>query len=357
MFTLQSLGLRPTVMPNSVHCNLRCRYCYCDRRHEITGCFMKETTLEILTRKFLEAYPRFISFCWHGGEPLLSGIEFFVTASKLQEKYRQPSQIVENRLQTNATLLNQEWAEFFKEFDYKIGVSIDGPAWLNDKQRKDVRGFGTFKRIMRGIDVLRANDIDFGVIIVVTNETVKYPDEIYKFIVKQGFTSVSLNPCFGNNPFVVNPIEYAHFMNRIFDLWLEEDRDNLSIGFLEDIMKWFLGGKPNICHLCKSCYRHVKIEYNGDVLPCDEFFGKGFKLGNIISQELSEIVNSEEFKRFFHLVTTPVEECRRCEWYELCGGGCSRYSFSGSFTKHLNSMCESRRLIFQHIGETIQAYQ
>lgn len=349
MITSDFLQLRPTILPNSSDCNLRCGYCYC-HREENKRHSMSLEILEITLRKFINEYPGFISFCWHGGEPLLSGLDFFEKTCEIQKKYKAENQIIENRLQTNATLINQEWASFFKEHNFKVGVSIDGPKWLNDRQRLFESGHGSYSKTTKGINILRENGIPFSVLFTVTRENVKYPKEIYEFVVEEKFATVKFNPCFGNNKWSVNFTEYAYFMNDIFDLWVKEDREELSLGPTEDIMKGLLGGNPNVCHMRNTCYRHVKIDYNGDVIPCDTFLGKNFKFGNTVNQEINEIVNTKNYLSFFNAVKSIPNHCSKCKWYFVCGSGCSRHSFEGSLRKNKNKMCESRKIMFKHIA-------
>ncbi len=354
MLTADFLQLRPTILPVSSNCNLRCGYCYCHRGKKDHKHLMSFEVLETILEKFINEYPNFISFCWHGGEPMLRGLNFFKKICKIQEKYKSKSQIIENRLQTNATLINQEWADFFKEFDFKIGVSIDGPEQLNDNQRFFKNGHGSYGEIARGINVLRKNKIPFSVLITVTGETVEYPDKIYDFVVRERFLTVKFNPCFGNHKLSVNFIDYAYFMNKIFDLWFEEDRVELSIGPVEDIMKSVLGGYPHICHMRNTCYRHVKIDYNGDVVPCDVFLGKDFKFGNILNQEITDIIKSKQYLVFFNAVKEIPKWCLNCKWYYVCGSGCSRHSFEGNLIKKQNKMCESKKIMFEHIAQVIK---
>ncbi len=354
VLTTQFLRLRPTMLVNSTNCNLRCSYCYCDRSQESLSHIMSKLVLETTIKKFQKEYPDFISFCWHGGEPLFMGLNLFYEICEIEEKYRMSHQIIENRIQTNGTLINQKIAEFFKYFDFKVGISIDGPIWINDKYRIYSNGQGSFHEIMKGIKLLKEKNVEFSVIITATKETVAYPEKVFRFITDNGFKTVKINLCFGDDKFAVDPLSYANFMNEIFDLWFQEDLQDLHISPLIEIVKWFLGGTPKLCHLQGSCYRHVRIDYNGDVLPCDEFFGKDFKLGNILSQSLLEIASSENFEKFFGLVTAISEKCEKCGWLDLCNGGCSRHSFSGNLTKHENEMCESRKTMFRHIESVLK---
>ncbi len=354
MFTLERLQLRPTVMLNSSNCNLRCRYCYCEKSRAQAGEMMDIETADAVIGQFVRAYPRFISFCWHGGEPLYRRtVGFYEALVALEKKHQAEGQLIENRVQTNGTLITNSWAEFFKTHDFKVGVSIDGPEWLNDIARVSMSGKGTYSRITRGIDFLRAQAVPFSVILVITNHSVNFPEEIYDYIVREGFTTVNLNPCFGNQ-FAVDPVSYAHFMNRVFDLWMGDDRENLTLGFFENIIRWFRGGEPIVCHLRNSCYRHVKIDWNGDVLPCDEFLGQGSTFGNVVREDLADIVNGETYRNFYALTTHQVPACESCEWRNLCRGGCSRYSIEQTFAKHLNTMCESRKIMFSHIAEVLR---
>ncbi len=309
--------------------------------------------LEILMKKFLNEYPKYISFCWHGGEPLLAGISFFKAVHNVQKRLRKERQEIENRLQTNATLVNEEWAKFFKDQKYKIGISIDGPELLNDQQRLLISNKGTFGKIMKGIEILKKHEIKFSVLMTISNKNVEYPEEIYKFIIDQKFHSIKLNPCFGSNAFRVDFMKYADFMNKIFDFWFADDRDDISCGHLGNIINGLLGGAPRICHTRNSCYRHVKIDYNGDVLPCDSFLGNDFKFGNLITQEIYDIVNAQNYKAFFSESRKILAECLICKWQKLCGGGCSRHSFNGQMEKASNKMCEAKKVMFRHISQSV----
>lgn len=309
--------------------------------------------LDAITKKFTNSFPHYISFCWHGGEPLLAGKSFFNEVIRVQKKYKKLSQIIDNRLQTNATLIDDEWAQFFKDNNFKIGISIDGPQWIHDQQRLSSTNEGTFSKILQSIAILRSKNIDFSVLMTITANSVKHPDEIYEFIINQKFRSIKLNPCFGATCYNVDLKDYANFMNRIFDLWFRDDREDISFGHLGDIVNGLLGGKPKICHMRDGCYRHVKIDYNGDVLPCDTFLGENFKFGNIKNQEIHEIVNSQKYKTFYYESTKILEECSACKYLYLCRGGCSRYTFNGSKEKQFNKMCTCRKIIYHHISKAL----
>lgn len=340
-------------MPVSSDCNLGCKYCYCHRTPNEKNHRMAEDVMEIIMGKFINAYSDYISFCWHGGEPLLAGIDFYRHVLEIQSRKKKKDQEIENRLQTNATLINKEWACFFKNNDFKVGISIDGPEFLNDNQRLLASGKGSFRKIMNGVDALRSQGINFSVIITVTSETIKYAEQIYQFVVEQEFRSVNLNPCFGVNELRVDFVKYAHFMNEIFDFWFIDDREDISFGHLNDILNGLLGGKASICHIRNSCYRHVKIDYNGDVFPCDSFLGTNFKFGNLITQELSEIINDQNYINFFNESRKVLEECVNCKQYKVCGGGCSRHSFDGNMLKKRNKMCTAKKIMFGHISDAI----
>jgi len=353
---LEKLQLRPTVMPAGASCNLSCKYCYCHNIRQSSPTLMKRSVLEATIRKFVEVYPRFISFCWHGGEPLMRGLQFFEDAYRIEMKMKvSPDQIIENRMQTNATLVDSNCAEFLKSHDFKIGVSIDGPQWLNDLHRVDASGKESFKSAMKGIDNLRKLDIPFSAIFTITKGATGYAENLYRFMIEENFTSSHFNPCFGENPFAINPMEYAHFMNTLFDLWFEKDNAVFSIGFFDDILRWLLGGTPSVCHLRNGCYRHVKVDYNGDLVPCDTFLGENFVFGNILRQDLSEIVTDKPYQLFTQAVTTPPKNCLDCKWLLLCHGGCSRYSFKGNLERYPNTMCEARKAMFSHIASVVDS--
>ncbi len=314
---------------------------------------MRQDVLKTVMRKFMDEYPGYISFCWHGGEPLLAGKKFFREVVRVQREFRKEGQEVENRLQTNGTLIDREWAEFFKDNGFKIGVSIDGPKSINDKQRLFASGDGAFTRIMNGIDALRRTGITFSVLATITSESVGHPEEIYRFVIEQKFNAIKLNPCFGTSDLSVDLVEYAHFMNRVFDLWFADDREDISFGHLNDIINGLLGGKPRICHMRNSCYRHVKIDYNGDVLPCDSFLGRDLNFGNIVTQGICEIVNSSNYRDFFNESRRILDECAQCKWLRFCNGGCSRYTFDGEMEKGPNKMCAAKKIMFEHISQAL----
>ena len=340
------------VKPTDARCNLACTYCFYSKKSELYphSRVMSSEVLEAMVSQFLEMTTYQASFNWQGGEPLLAGLEFYKEAVRLQKRNRR-GQHVANAFQTNGTLLNEEWASFFKKNDFLVGISLDGPRRFHDFYRRTRSGSPTFDRVMDAISVLRAHRVQFNVLCVVNDQNVGHPEELYRFFVDMGIRYLQFVPCLEWDesagrpyPFSVDPESYGEFLCRLFDLW-KEDFPNVYIRFFNSVLSTRLGGETGLCMLAPRCGSYVVIENNGDVYPCDFFVEPQLRLGNLLETHLRQIVESSAFLRFAEAKEKLPRECLECRWLDQCFGGCQYHRRGGLRRTYF---CESYRKFFSH---------
>lgn len=348
--------------PVSASCNLRCKYCFYDgQQGEIS--LMSDETLETVIARCLEATSKSVRFIWHGGEPLLAGISFYERVLKLEEKYCRPNQQVQNSIQTNATLLNEKWLRFLDANGFRIGISLDGPEKLHDFARIDTGGKGTFAKVIRAVNLMQSLGVNFGVIAVINSYSIRCPEQIYCFFSSQEL-SFSPNICMDAGELTANPLDYARFMIRIFDLWMDEDNPRMRIRPLINATQAVLGLSPRyydvsivpkLCRFQGNCHKYLTVDFNGDVYPCDKFTETRFKLGNLLEASLQEISAFREYQQFFGQREEVVQLCDGCEWFQVCQGGCMReWDITGERVNPHNAYCEGRKILFTHIQKRLQ---
>jgi uncharacterized protein len=353
------------IMKPIVGCNLSCKYCYMDSDSVNHVEIMSEMILEKTIKEIGKLQLEKVEFCWHGGEPLLVGINFYKIAKKLQKKYIGNGTKIKNSIQTNGTLITEEWAKFLTDYDFGVGVSLDGPQKINDYNRSFTSGKGSYLSVMRGIEVLQKNDFDIYVIPVVTEFVKNNAKELFDFFVGHGIYNFAFTPCYkkgktfrkqhDNNPKnVICPDSFGKFMTDIYDLWMESNNPDISIRYLKQILKIILGGKSNLCIFMKGnlCYQFLTINSNGNVHPCDSYMSEKLFFGNIKCNSLREIMNNCTYKIFRENVVQIPEVCKTCSIYEICGGGCSffRYLSIEKFD-NLSYYCDSTKMIVDHISK------
>lgn len=314
-------------------CNLRCSYCH-DWRDRGVSALSLENLAKLNKKAF--SHDNNVSFIWHGGEPLLLGKEWFKKALLIQDLAMDEHQNVRNLLQTNATLLDEEWAEFFKEHNFHIGVSVDGPPSLHDKTRIDVQGRGTSDRVLKGVESLKEYDVPFGMLMVVTEQVAKQdPKEIYKWFKSMNTPSVGFLPQrpdteglekvrepSESSTFLRNEM-YSDFMCDIFDCWWEDDGDGPEVRELFSLLSGIVGSDPGLCIYAGSCVgNYFGIDPNGDVYHCDKYMpDPKYKIGNISEDEFSfmseKLLNLQEKEQ-----EAEAQAAESCKWYSVCHGGC-----------------------------------
>jgi len=322
------------IKPVSAVCNLDCAYCfYLDREadpyKDLPG---RSMTLEILERLvdtyLFYSYPNSV-FAFQGGEPTLAGLKFYRKLVEFQKQYGRDGQAVSNALQTNAILINEDWCGLLRDYNWLVGVSIDGPEPMHDRYRVNRGGQGTWRRVMRGIEILKQHKVEFNVLCVLSQANVEHPREVYRFFRSIGVDNIQYIPLAefdgqGNPlPFTITPEQYGRFMLETFELWWPERR-RVRIRLFDNIAEALAGQKPGNCTMHETCDSYVVVEYNGDVYPCDFFVQNDWKLGNIMQDSWPEIARRQRRLSFASKKMLPRPECRACEYDPICHGGCPK---------------------------------
>lgn len=319
----------------SEDCNLACDYCYYSRVGGTIGPKVNRIESSLL-EKFIREYMDFCqgqaSFAWQGGEPLLAGLDFFKEVVSLQAKFSKPNTVISNSLQTNATLVNQEWAAFFKQYNFFIGVSLDGPKDVHDARRVTRAGVGSFDRVMRGIDILREAHVDFNILTVIHEGNVHRAPELMTFYEKESFRFVQFIPAMDFRAqetskqarYLINDHEYGDFLCSVFDVWYNEGEPNTSVRFFDNMLAVYLHQEAELCIHRKACPTTLILEQNGDAFPCDFYISEEYKVGNVGVDSLTDILGHLVYKKFLSMKPTLPEKCVSCEFVRLCHGGCPR---------------------------------
>lgn len=354
------------IMKVTSKCTLACSYCQymADLTDNNSNLVMSREILHRSISQLMALPSRNVTFIWHGGEPLLVDMDFYEEAICLQSQYQREDQKVMNNIQTNATLLNQEWIDFLQTNNFNISISLDGPDEIHNRHRLYPSGKSSFDRVMQAVQLLMDNNLKFGLLAVVTKESIEKPSEIYNFFVNNGFKSFDFLPCIKTNKRAgemigsfITASEFSDFMIQVFDFWIKDDNPDIRIRYFGNILKGILGGKPSLCKFAGTCSNFITIDCNGDIYPCDNFVGySDLKFGNILSNDLQVVIESDKHKYFVEKINAIKLECSNCEWYQICRGGCPYYSYmSGQNFSNWNYFCETRKSIFRHIEERVKS--
>ena len=362
----ESIENKTVIVKVTSGCNLECSYCYYhpSRGNNEPFVVMSKDLLSRLVEQVLRTIPGNIGFIWHGGEPLLAGKEFFEEILKQQKRFEEEDRIVTNSIQTNATLLNDEWVDFLYGNDFDIGVSLDGPSHVQNKFRMDGQGEGSYLRAMNGLKSLLGRESSFGLLSVVTQYGAKFPDEVFDFFVSNGLLRFDFLPCVDVNPqrsrlsnYAVAPEDFADFMIRIFDLWMNQDNPDIKIRYLESIIALLIGGNANLCAFADTCSGFITIDYKGDIYPCDCLIADWpFLFGNLLNDSLYNILTSVQYKKFLDDVQCKPSGCTKCKWFSICKSGCSQHRFmvDRRFDSR-NYFCEANFKIIEHVNSKIDS--
>jgi serine-type anaerobic sulfatase-maturating enzyme len=322
------------IKPASAICNLDCEYCfYLDRDLDpYTQLRERSMTLETLERLvdgyLFYSYPN-ATFAFQGGEPTLVGLKFFETLVELQKRHGRSGQMVANSLQTNGIVLDQAWCELFREYNFMIGLSLDGPEDAHDRYRFNKAGHPTWAKVVEAAELLKAARVQFNILCVVSQANVSRAREVYRFFRKLGVEYVQFIPLAEfypdgtPMPFTISADEYGQFLCEIFDLWWPERRQ-MGIRFFDNVAEAVGGHKPSSCTMHESCDSYAVVEYNGDVYPCDFFVESAWKLGNIEMDTWPEIARRQRRQSFAAKKAVPHAECAACEYRDICHGGCPK---------------------------------
>lgn len=354
------------IKPASAVCNLDCSYCfYLDRDADpykaLPGRRMSLDTLERLVDTYLfYSYPNSV-FAFQGGEPTLAGLPFFRKLAEFQKQYGRDGQNVSNSIQTNAVLLNEEWCELFREYNWLLGVSLDGPEDVHDLYRFNKGGQPTWRKVMDAVELLQREKVEFNILCVLSQANVERPREIYKFFRSLGVDNIQyiplaeFNPDGTRMPFTVTAEQYGRFLCETFDAWWPERR-KIRVRFFDNLAEAVAGQKPGSCTLHETCDSYVVVEYNGDVYPCDFFVEKDWKFGNVTLDSWPEIARRAKRFSFASKKTLAHPECQVCEYSSICHGGCPKFRHGPNRKfEDLDYFCSSYKMIFGKAVEPLRA--
>lgn len=362
------------VKPVGSACNLDCAYCYYRDKAEIYGSRQAAMSIEVLEnyiRQYLETVNLpVVTFCWHGGEPLLAGIDFYRKAVELQQRYAAGRQI-ENTLQTNGVLVNDEWCSFFRDNSFLVGVSLDGPKEIHDAYRRDCGGTPTFDRVMAAVEKMYRNKVEYNILATVNSMSEGRGREVYGFL--RGISNfIQFLPVVeyvqmrdGKRPLIVSPDAegavpapwsvsakgFGKFMCDVFDEWIKCDVGSRFVQLFDVTLANWCGVPPSLCAFCETCGDAPVVEHNGDVYSCDHFVYPEYRLGNIMSSTLAEMYTSQEHQAFGRDKREALPmECKRCAYSFLCRGECPKHRFAVSRNgePYMNALCEGYKEFFRH---------
>lgn len=370
------------IKPVGSRCNMRCAYCYYLDKYFLYGGrepVMDVALLELCLRDYFSSCDAAeLTVEWHGGEPLLAGLDFFRTAVELECRYS-GGRTVHNTLQTNGSMLNREWASFFRDNDFLIGLSLDGPEDIHDCYRHLSSGEGSFRFVMRGLDILAGSGVEFNTLTAVSKAGEGRGADVYRFLKSVGSRymqfmpvceHISIEPEAGKSgyatriahpdaddsvlaPWSVSPEAFGRYLCDIFDVWVRGDVGEYFVLTFDAALSSWCGTSPGICVFCESCGGNIVVEHNGDIYPCDHFVYPGCRIGNVRTMSLMEAATSPFLMRFglSKRLSLP-EECLACQWKSACNGGCPKHRFAvgGDSGRHLNRLCAGYRIFYAHIA-------
>ncbi len=355
----------PIVKPVGSRCNLHCFYCYFDRKKENhqLELSMSRKTLKTVIDAFCSNQEA-VEFIWHGGEPLLAGIDFYKYAITFQSEWIKKGCRIYNSIQTNGTLIDERWAKFFSKNDFGVGVSLDGPIELHDQLRKTWQGKGSLQQVVRAIHLLKERGIRASVICCVSSINCGSPQKVFDFLVSLGCKKIKFLQVQGRNnrgkllPYSVNPAEYASFLLGVFKRWIELDDVEIEIREIKSIVSAMLGGSYRECVFAGECHKYLTIYPDGSIYGCDSLPNiKFLYFGNIV-EGLERVGSSSNFVQFRQKLTEIKQECSSCEWFNICQGGCLQDYWPDIFYyRTKNFFCESLKKVFKEIQEILKRYK
>ncbi len=323
------------IKPASASCNMRCRYCFytdesSSRQTASYGLMSREVVQSILEKFFSQPAGGF-SFAFQGGEPTLAGLPFFQRFMDAEKSLSSVPIKAHHAMQTNGVLLDGVWADFLKENDFLVGLSLDGTRDIHNYFRVGADGKGSYQRTLAAAELLKRRRVPFNILTVVTPAAARHINAIFQDYKKRGFTYQQYIPCLAPldgeaNSFTPEPKLLASFWKRLFDLWHQElvQGNYISIRFFDNLVYMLQGKPPELCSMCGHCTIQYLIEADGSVFPCDFYALDEYRLGNILTDTLDDIDRRREELRFIQDSLQPPQECRGCRWAFLCRNGCRR---------------------------------
>lgn len=371
-------------------CNIKCDYCFYLEKHALFSkgedMRMPDDVLAAYIAQYVQSQPTpVVEFVWHGGEPTLLGLDFFRRVVDLQKPFRGRKEI-RNSLQTNGMRLTDEWCEFFKRNNFFVGLSLDGPRDIHDRYRKDHAGRPTFDDVMRGLRLLQKHGVEYNVLACVARDTAYRPLEVYTFFRNEGIKFIQFTPIIERlpdqetagrglwlagparldgeeantlvTPWTVEPKKYGEFLIAIYEEWVKKDVGDVFVMNFEWALNAWIGNPSPVCIFARQCGRAVAMEHNGDVYACDHYVYPEYRLGNILKDNLGEMVDRSVASGFGpHKEETLPRYCRECEVLNACWGGCPKHRFTRSpyGEPGLHYLCAGYKKFFLHIRKYLNA--
>lgn len=379
------LAFNIMIKPAGSLCNLDCNYCYYLDKSEIYGGKEPRMSLEMLervVRDYIQAneVPE-VTFNWHGGEPLVLGLDFYRKALEFEREYAD-GKVIHNTIQTNGTLLTDEWADFLAANGFLTGISIDGPQDIHDKYRRDKGGAPTFSKVLRGIRALQRAGAPFNTMSTVNKASEGRGREVYRFLKSIGSHYMQLMPVVEHvkypvgadgkvrktaRPFIVDPstegaviarwsvsdVAFGKFLCDIFDDWVVGDVGQYFVNQFDATLARWCGQMPGTCVFGETCGGNAIIEHNGDLYPCDHFVYPRYRLGNVLTDSIKGMMTSDAQVKFgIDKRNALPAKCRRCEWFFACNGECPKHRFNRTESGEtgLNALCAGYSLFYRHVS-------
>lgn len=364
--------------PVGAHCNLRCSYCYYLEKAHLYQGQPKQVISEELLERFIEEYigaqtMSEVLFTWHGGEAFMRPLSFYKKAVELQQRHAR-GRLISNCIQTNGTLITREWCEFLKANNWLVGVSIDGPQEFHDEYRRGSNGSPTFRRVMQGIEMLNKYGVEWNAMAVVNDFNADYPLDFYRFFKSIGCNYIQFTPIVerikqhsdgrhlahlrdGDDcpiaDFTVSPEQWGDFLCAVFDEWVKQDVGKVFIQLFDSTLANWAGVEPGVCTMAQRCGHAAVMEFNGDVYSCDHFVFPEYKLGNIYTSSLVEMLYSDSQQAFGDMKLKSItRQCRECPFLFACNGECPKNRFARSTYGEpgQNYLCAGYRRFFGHVA-------
>ncbi|MEO8410799.1 MAG: anaerobic sulfatase maturase [Propionivibrio sp.] len=351
------------VKPIGAQCNLRCDYCFYLEKTELypgrkaADYRMHDETLKTLIRAQIESRTpgqNEVTFAWQGGEPTLMGIPFFERVVKLQRKYAPKGVVISNAFQTNGVLITDDFARFFHDHQFLLGVSIDGPEQLHDRFRVDTAGRGTFNAVMAGIERLNRHQVEYNLLTVVQSDNSQHPEQVYDFLTGLGSPFLQFIPIVEPAALTlvgsrsVSGEQWGEFLNRVFHRWRAKDIGRVYVQHFDMLLGLVLGYPASLCVHAPQCGRGLALEHNGDLFSCDHYVDREHFLGNITSKSVAEMVDSPFQRTFGEGKSMSLPDiCKQCDYLGLCYGGCPKDRLVDTDTGKLNWLCAGYKAFYE----------
>ncbi|MDL1895239.1 anaerobic sulfatase maturase [Anaerolineae bacterium CFX7] len=403
----EKLALFPADAPPAFHllakptgaiCNLDCTYCFFLSKEMLypgSRFRMADDLLEQYIKQTIEGQRvNEIIIAWQGGEPTLMGLDFFKRSIELEQKYLPPGKTIQNTIQTNGTLLNDAWCEFFKRYNFLVGLSLDGPREMHDAYRVDKGGAGTFDKVMHAAQLLQKHGVDFNILCTVHARNADHPLEVYRFfrdelktqfiqfipIVERATPELlpRANQGWGDahhaRPFYqlegslvtersVRPEQWGDFMIAVFDEWVRRDVGQVFVQMFDAALASWLraAGETDVpialCIFAETCGTALALEHNGDLYSCDHFVEPKYRLGNIQKDHMIQLIASDQQRAFGRAKRDTLPRyCRECPVKFACYGECPRNRFlkTPDGEDGLNYLCAGYKKFFTHIDHPMK---